>query len=64
MELFQFYKTLQYFGSNKLDWQLNFKDVDQETFYVFDKSSKALLVILIKELKSVIDRVQKLACFQ
>ena len=39
MELFQFYKTLQYFGSNKLDWPLNFEDVDQETFYVFDNSS-------------------------
>ena len=48
MELFQFCKTLHYFGSNKLDWQLNFEDVDLETF---DKSSKALLVILIEELE-------------
>ena len=51
MELFQFCKTLHYLGSNKLDWQLNFEDVDLETFYVFDKSSKAFLVILIEALE-------------
>ena len=44
MELFQFYKTIHYFGFNKLDWQLNFKDMDQETFYVF---VQALLMIWI-----------------
>ena len=46
MELFQFYKTLQYFGSNKLDWQLNFEDVDQ----AFLIRLQALPVILIEEL--------------